>query len=301
MSLPAPTTSHLPATLSVSVAAATAVGGRPTNQDAVVAVDLPPMGGEPAFLMAVADGMGGAAGGDVASSIAVRTLQDAVAGDTGADAALLLKQAFRKANEAIWSEAGGNGMGTTLTAALVRGKYVAIASVGDSRAYLLRGPGVTQVTKDHSLVAEQVAQGAIRPEEARSHPQRNVLTQSLGTKPKLDKDLPPVYELALLPDDRLLLCSDGFYDVLENRDIADLLRGAEPAAAANALVALATERGTTDNVSAVVAAAAPTRVVTAMPVPAEAPHRNLAAVAVAAIVVLVIAALVAAWMLGLLG
>lgn len=301
----------VPATLTVTVGSATDAAGRPTNEDAIVAMALPEgatqnlrAAGEPAFLLAVADGMGGPDGGEIASSLAVRALQEAFAAGGGADPALTLKQAFRKANETIWGQAGERGaepMGTTLTAAVVQGKFVAIASVGDSRAYLLRGAGITQVTKDHSLVAEQIASGAIKPADARKHPQRNVLTQALGIKPKLDKDLPPVYELSLLPEDRLLLCSDGFYDVVEDAELANALRGASSADAAAALVSLAKERGTTDNVSAVVAQAVPTRVQAAIPVAAQGSGSKTGLLVAAIIAVLVIVAIAALFMLGLIG
>lgn len=288
----------LPETLAVAVAAATDVGGRPSNEDAVLALALPAAPGQPpAFLLAVADGMGGHADGEVASALAVDTLRQAFSGEAGTDPALTLKQAFRKANEAVWARgaesADGGRMGTTLTAAVLKGRYATVASVGDSRAYLLRNRGLTQVTKDHTLVAEQVAQGVVKPADARNHPQRNILTHALGTRAKLDTRLPPVYELTLLPGDRLLLCSDGFFDVLEDRDYADALLAAPAADAVRALVALATGRGATDNVSAVVAEAVPTRVPTALPVPAgRAGFPVAAAVAVAAILLLALIAAV---------
>ncbi|MGI9255295.1 MAG: PP2C family protein-serine/threonine phosphatase [Thermomicrobiales bacterium] len=311
VSVPATTTSMIPATLSVAVGSATDVGGRSSNEDAIVAIPLPDgaaqharAAGEPAFLLAVADGMGGPEGGEIASALAVQALRETALASGGADPALMLKQAFRKANEAIWQQGGANGadpMGTTLTAALVQGKFVAIASLGDSRAYLLRGSGITQVTKDHSLVAEQIASGRLRPADARTHPQRNVLTQALGLKPKLDKDFPPVYELSLLPDDRLLLCTDGFYDVVSDADLAAALSGIEAVDAASSLVALAKERGTTDNVSAVVAQAVPTRIPT--PISAPAAHKGgVSGMLIAAIVVVVLVAVIAAlFLLGVVG
>ncbi|MFM9108952.1 MAG: PP2C family protein-serine/threonine phosphatase [Chloroflexota bacterium] len=304
MSVPATTSSMVPATLSVTVAAATDAAGRAENEDAVIAAPLPPAAqgaraaGEPAFLLAVADGMGGPDGGERASALAVEALREAFAGGAAGDPAVTLRQAVRAANDAIWAEGGAHGgepMGTTLTAAVVQGKFVAIASVGDSRAYLLRGPGITLVTKDHSLVAERIAAGALKPDEARLHPQRNVLTHAVGSNPKLDRNLPPVYELSLLPEDRLLLCSDGFYDVVTDAELAATLRGADADGAVAALVALAKDRGTTDNVSAVVAQAVPTRVAAALPAPsAEAgvgPRLLVAAIVVAAVIAIVAALL----------
>ncbi|MBA3416255.1 MAG: serine/threonine-protein phosphatase, partial [Chloroflexia bacterium] len=255
----------------------------------------------PAFLLAVADGMGGHADGEVASRLAIETIRDTVPPGADGDAALLLRQAFRRANEVIVAEAeasGAAGMGTTLTAALLRGKYATVASVGDSRAYLLRGRSLTQVTQDHSLVAEQVAAGELSPEDARSSPQRNILTHALGTQPRLARDLPAVFELTLLPEDRLLLCTDGFHDVLDQADYAEILTAAAPAASAARLIGLAKERGTTDNVSVVVAVAVPTRVPTALPAPVPARGVPVGAIAAAAIVAILVVLLIAALLLG---
>lgn len=282
-----------PDTVAVAVAAVSDTGGRPNNEDVAIALALPEAadGGNPDYLLAVADGMGGHAAGELASRLAIETLEKIVRGG-GDDAADLLKRAFRSANEAIAAAAVGDaaGMGTTLTAALLRGRYATVASVGDSRAYLLRAGGLTQITRDHTLVAEQVARGELPPAAARTSPQRNVLTHVLGGRPRLEKDLPPIYELTLLPEDRLLLCTDGFHDVLEQRDFVDVLRQATPDEAAARLVALAKERATTDNVSAVVAVATPTRVAAA-PLPAAAGRGvpwQLVAIVVAVIVALVV-------------
>lgn len=289
--------------LRLTVGAATDAGGRDGNEDAVFVGALPAAnGGDAGFLLAVADGMGGHARGEVASQLAVDTLRSALADDTGADAALLLKQAFRRANDAIHqdgdADAADQAMGTTLTAALLRGRYATIASIGDSRAYLVRANAVTQVTKDHSLVADQIARGALAAGDARRSPQRNVLTHALGQRPRLDSKLPGVFELTLLPEDRLLLCTDGFYDVVDDADLAQVLLAHPPEAAAKRLVDLAVERGTADNVSAVVAEALPTRVSTVLLDQAASRPRAgaalvplLAAVAVVLFIALVLLAL----------
>jgi serine/threonine protein phosphatase PrpC len=143
-------------------------------------------------------------------------------------------------------------MGTTLVSAVVNGPYVTIANVGDSRAYLIRARQLTQITQDHSLVAEQVNRGEISPDQARRSNQRNVITQALGTTPELDRRMPNIYELSLLPEDRLLLCSDGFFDVLRSDDYVGTLLANNPQDSAVALAELAITRGTTDNVSAVI-------------------------------------------------
>ena len=290
-------------TLRLAVAATTDAAGRAENQDVAVALAIgagsPAAAGED-FLLAVADGMGGHPAGDVASRIALEALTSAFAAMPEGDVGLALKQAYRRANELI-VEAGERepsqaGMGTTLTAALVHGKYATIANVGDSRAYLLRGEGLTQVTRDHTLVADEVVAGRVSADAARRDPRRNILTHALGTKPRLDSSLPGIFELTLLPGDRLLLCSDGLYDVLDEVDIARALRGREADVAADALVALAKERGTHDNATAVVAAAVPTRVqrVALQPRPASRtgglPGTLIAAAVAALLIVLMILA-----------
>jgi protein phosphatase len=286
--------------LRVAVGATTDVGGRDENEDSILVAALPPVGTGPGaaeggYLLAVADGMGGHQRGEVASRLAVETIQQAFADDPGADPHTLLKQAFRKANSAIFqggSAAGeANMMGTTLVVAATHGKYATIASIGDSRAYLVRANQLTQVTQDHSLVAQQMAEGQITKEEARESPHRNILTHALGHRERLHSSMPNVFELTLLPEDRVLLCSDGFFDVVEDEDFVSILIESEPQAAADRLVALAKDRGTTDNVSAVVLQAISTRVVTVPePVPAG-PERSpwlVPAVAALGIVIFVI-------------
>lgn len=219
------------------------------------------------FLLLVADGMGGAPAGDVASQIASTTLRDAFPTLPEGDLGQALKSAYRKANEAVFAAAQANpaqaGMGTTLTTALLHGKYATIANVGDSRAYLLRGGSVTQITRDHTVVADDVASGKLKPAEALRDPRRNQLTHVLGTQQRLDTRLPGIFELTLLPGDRLLLCSDGLYEAVDQVDMQRMLGTQEADAAAVALVDLARQRGATDNATAVVAAAIPTRVAAA--------------------------------------
>lgn len=296
----------LPATLAIEVAGASDIGGRANNEDVALAIEVrsprSPNTGPPTFLLAVADGMGGHAGGEVASRVAIETLKAAMQPLEDGDAARLLKNAFRRANEAILAEAtdtGVTGMGTTLTAALLRGSNATIASVGDSRAYLVRGSGLTQITKDHTLVAEQVAQGTLTAEQARADPQRNILTQALGNQPRLAKDLPTIFEIPLLPEDRLLLCTDGFHDVLEARDYTEILKTGNAASAVQQLIGRAKERSATDNVSAVVAVAVPTRVTASLPPPVAARGMPVGAIAAAAIVVILLLLVVAVVALGL--
>jgi protein phosphatase len=252
--------------LDIRISSATDVGGRNENEDAIVVLGLQPVdlgAGELAdgFLMAVADGMGGHERGEVASRIAIDTIQEVFAADPAGDIVPLVKQAFRRANELIYNawknETPAQLMGTTLVVAATRGKYATIASIGDSRAYLIRAGRLQQITRDHSLVAEQVAQGNMTPEEARESPHRNIITHVLGHKLKLDSKMPNVFEITLLEDDRLLLLTDGFFDVVPDDDLLRLTLDAEPESIATRLTGVAKERGTTDNVSAIVATVVP--------------------------------------------
>jgi protein phosphatase len=301
--LPAPVSEE--AELVVLVGSATDPGGRADNEDAVFVGEFPVAGTgtteERGLLLAVADGMGGHEGGEVASRIAIETLREVLAAGSSSDAetAQLLKQAFRRANERIYAEGQGGigegGMGTTLVAAATRGKYATIANVGDSRAYLIRANRLTQITKDHSLVAQQVAQGSLAPKDARQSPQRNVLTHALGQRDRLDSKLPGIFEITLLPEDRLLLCSDGFYDVASDDDLVNTILGAEPDAAAMQLVTIAKDRGTSDNVTAVVASVRATKVREPVLVGPVGPRPSALAPLLAAIVVLLIIAAFAAY------
>lgn len=254
-----------PIDLQLTVGSQTAAAGRERNEDAVLVTQLPEHepGAGPGFLLAVADGMGGHQRGDVASRIAIELLNDLFARDRPEDIAQALKQAYRRANGAIFEQAAltpdQGPMGTTLVSAVITGKYVTIANVGDSRAYLVRANQLTQITQDHSLVAEQVAQGQLTEEAARRSPQRNIITHSLGTAQTLDRRMPSIYEIVLLPEDRLLLCSDGFFDVLTIDDYLASLASSDAQESASRLVALATERGTSDNVSAVIVAVSPSQ------------------------------------------
>jgi protein phosphatase len=267
--------------LRIDVGSATNVGGRPENEDAVHLSQLPPVGTGPdaaegGFLLAVADGMGGYQRGEVAAAMAIETVRSMFDDDPGADVALLLKQAFRRANDKIYENGLANGpsamMGTTLVVAATRGKYATIASIGDSRAYLVRANRLNQITKDHSLVAEQVALGSMTEAEARESPHRNILTHALGHKAKLDSKMPNIFEITLLPEDHLLLLTDGFFDVVPDDDLLRIVLDNPTDTAAERLVQTAVERGASDNVSAVVAAVQPARV--AEPVLVSADERS---------------------------
>jgi serine/threonine protein phosphatase PrpC len=232
---------------------------RPDNEDRVHA-------DERTGLLIVADGMGGHAGGEVASAIAVDVIRSrtsrALRGSAGspADAGGLearLVAAIRQADRAIRDRAGEEpglaGMGTTVVAAIAHGERVVIAHVGDSPAYLLHDGELTRLTEDHTLVAGLVRAGRLTPRQARTHRFRNVLTRNLGsgTRP-LAVD---VRSIAWVPPDRLLLCSDGLSSAVTDARIrAVMIRaGLDLDAACRRLVAAANEAGGRDNISVIVA------------------------------------------------
>jgi serine/threonine protein phosphatase PrpC len=204
-------------------------------------------------LFIVADGMGGHQAGDVASRSAVEMVSHEYYADPDPDARRSLVRSVRKANELIFQEAQRTptraGMGTTLVAAVVRGRELLLANVGDSRGYIMRQGEVFQTTRDHSFVAEQVRAGLLTPEEARTHPQRNVITRALGSRPDVTVD---TYVGELQPGDALLLCSDGLSEYVRDEDMLAAMSQYPPAQAVSRLIALANQRGGSDNISALV-------------------------------------------------
>jgi len=204
-------------------------------------------------LFAVADGMGGARAGEIAAGLAAAALEEAGAETRGAEGvAALIAEANRRIWERSLTDPETAGMGTTVTAALVdtASGTVAIGHVGDSRAYLLRGGSIEQLTTDHSLVAELVESGILTPEEAERHPQRSAITRALGTEPTVDVD---AFTITAEPEDVFLLCSDGLSIMVADEDVAAVIQAAErdPARAAEGLVAAANARGGEDNVTVV--------------------------------------------------
>ncbi|WP_437818663.1 PP2C family protein-serine/threonine phosphatase [Sorangium sp. So ce1078] len=204
-------------------------------------------------LLAVSDGMGGAAAGEVASALVVEALRRAMASARGNwdDATL---QAVQRANREVWQasqQPGRQGMGATLTAVCVHGTEAHVAEVGDSRAYLIRNGQILQITHDQSFVQALIDAGMIQPEEAEQHPMRSMLLQAMGLDPDVKAS---VARLDLRRDDRLLLCSDGLSNKLSAEDmLAVIERGPSIEAACERLVALANDRGGEDNITAVVA------------------------------------------------
>jgi protein phosphatase len=240
----------------MKAAAMTDVGRvRPANEDSVF---KDPEAG----LLIVADGMGGHAAGEVASGIAAETIAAFLreklpaSGTLVLDAPRLLGEAVRRADTAVRERAAADpalhGMGTTAVVAICRDDEVALAHVGDSRAYMLHEGRLRRVTEDHSLVARMVAAGTITAAEARKHHLRNVITRSLGFEGNAEAE---VQILEWVRGDLLLLCTDGLTGMAEDDEIQTVLagHGVDVEAGARALIELANAHGGADNVSAVVA------------------------------------------------
>lgn len=203
-------------------------------------------------LFAVADGMGGHLGGEIASATTIETITQAVDEEPPHDSARLAA-IVRRANSAVWEKAQGDpqlrGMGTTCTLVLLEGEELHVAHVGDSRAYLLRGGELSQVTEDHTLVNRMVREGRLQPEEADRHPQRSIITRALGVDAEVEVD---ELSLGVEEGDRLLLCSDGLTSMIDFSTLRDALVGeSSPQAAVDRLVELANEAGGEDNITVV--------------------------------------------------
>jgi protein phosphatase len=203
-------------------------------------------------LFAVADGMGGAQAGEVASRLAASALEgedsNGLRGLERIDA--LIQEANRRIYDRASTDPAASGMGTTMTVALVEEMTVAIGHVGDSRAYLVRGEQMEQLTEDHSLVNELLKSGRLSEEEAHVHPQRSVITRAVGTDPDVDID---GFTIEAEEDDVFLLCSDGLTDMVSDEEILELVHTHRDDLdkAVKALVTAANRGGGDDNITAV--------------------------------------------------
>lgn len=206
-------------------------------------------------LFAVADGMGGHEAGERASTIAIKTLDAFLTKDLiNSKKGESLCDVIQKANELIYQESqlknGCSGMGTTITTALFLDNRLYIAHIGDSRAYLIRDNSISLLTKDHSLVGELLRHGELTEKEASNHPHRNILTRALGTEPKVEIDL---NEFEIVSGDRLLLCTDGLYNLVSDQEIISEIatNGNNMKKTVNQLVKKALDRGGMDNITVV--------------------------------------------------
>ena len=203
-------------------------------------------------LFAIADGMGGAQAGELASSLAAGAVRDdeSVSGSGERRVVDLIQEANRRVYQRSSQDAAASGMGTTMTVALVEDSAVVFGHVGDSRAYLIRDGRLEQLTEDHSLVAELVRSGKLSPEEAETHPQRSVITRALGTDPDVDVD---TFSIPTHGGDLFMLCSDGLTSMVEDDTILEATEKHRDdlQAAVKALIRAANKGGGEDNITVV--------------------------------------------------
>lgn len=214
--------------------------------------------GSKAAWAVVCDGMGGSAAGNVASAGAASVFSTAMTENfkpttEPAAAQRLMVRAIDSANAAVFQAAGQQqeleGMGTTVVACAVINGSACIANVGDSRAYLLRGDSVTQLTTDHSVVQSMVEKGQLTADEAKNHPNKNIITRAVGVAPDVTVDL---YSCELQPQDVLLLCTDGLTNCVNPQQLAEFAKTATPQQLPEQLIAAALAAGGPDNITVVV-------------------------------------------------
>lgn len=226
---------------------------RSMNQDFVFYSETP-VGNLPNLLV-VADGMGGHKAGDLASRCCVEHLTERIRESSLTTPVSILGEAIGSANLAVYEKAGESldyeGMGTTLVAASILGKTLYVANIGDSRLYVIGGK-IEQITQDHSWVEEMVKKGELKEEETRFHPNKNIITRAIGTGPEVTADF---FELELKAGSRVLLCSDGLTNMVENEEIFDIVKNMEESleTVGQRLIDRANENGGKDNISAVLA------------------------------------------------
>ena len=224
---------------------------RKLNQDFVYTSERP-VGCLP-NLFIVADGMGGHKAGDYASKMTVETIVEEVEGSKETERTRILEDAIRAANRLVRARARESadleGMGTTVVAATCEGNSLCVANVGDSRLYVANHREIRQITKDHSWVAEMVRRGGMGKEEARNHPDRNIITRAVGADEDVRADF---FTVQLKEGDLILMCTDGLTNMLEDEEIRMILDGArDMVEKAEELVDAANERGGRDNISVI--------------------------------------------------
>lgn len=224
---------------------------RTVNQDFVFTSETP-VGNLP-NLFVVADGMGGHKAGDFASSYAVEVLLSTIREDENSNPVKIIRAAIENANTQLLREASDSetmsGMGTTMVLVTIVGHYAYVANVGDSRLYLVDENKISQITKDHSLVEEMVRMGEISRDDARNHPDKNIITRALGAGRDVDVDF---FDIRLTPGDILLLCSDGLSNMVPDEDIRQVIRTSETLEeTGRRLVSMANDNGGRDNIAVV--------------------------------------------------
>lgn len=237
----------------MKVFSATDIGQkRQMNQDFVFATDQP-VGNLPNLLV-VADGMGGHNAGDFASRYGVSVLTETVRQDKNFNPVKILRKGVETANREVLtqsrSDPGMAGMGTTMVVCTVVGEYAYVANVGDSRLYLIANDQIKQITQDHSLIAEMVRMGELTPEQGANHPDKNIITRAVGTSEQIKVDF---FDMRLEAGNKIVMCSDGLYNMVDNSRICEIVRGNDAETAVRLLIDEANKNGGRDNIGVVVA------------------------------------------------
>lgn len=233
---------------------------RQSNEDSMLSYvpEDPQVVARKGALFIVSDGLGGHTSGEIASAIAAQVIREQYYQDANEDIGASLQNAIKQANRAIVERAAQNeawsGMGTTVVAAVLRDDTVYAANVGDSRVYIVRGETIRQITEDHSWVMQQIRAGQLTPEEARDHPQRNVIYRCLGTDKEVEVDL---FTEQVQEGDLLVLCTDGLTGQISDDELLAMVRQYQPQESVQRLIARANENGGPDNITAIVVQVAP--------------------------------------------
>ena len=224
---------------------------RKLNQDYVFTSEIPV--GHLPNLFLVADGMGGHNAGDYASKYTIETIVEQI-GSSGNDSpVILIEKAIQSANKLIrqksFEDEDLNGMGTTVVAATIDGDRLCVANVGDSRLYVINNREIRQITRDHSLVEEMVRMGGLKREQARSHPDKNIITRAIGAQDEVEIDF---FQMTLSRDDIILMCSDGLTNMIDDEEIRMILQGQRDIVEkAETLVNAANNNGGKDNIAVI--------------------------------------------------
>lgn len=224
---------------------------RKLNQDYVFTCEIPV--GHLQNLFVVADGMGGHNAGDYASKYTIETIVDEIGKSDEESPVFVLEKAIQSANTHIrqksFEDEELNGMGTTVVAATIHDGVMCVANVGDSRLYVINNKDIKQITRDHSLVEEMVRMGGIKREQARSHPDKNIITRAIGAQDDVEIDF---FQVSLKQDDLILMCSDGLTNMIEDEEIRMILQGQRDIVEkAEALVKAANNNGGKDNIAVI--------------------------------------------------
>ena len=224
---------------------------RSNNQDSIFISDTP-VGPLP-NLYIVADGMGGHAAGDFASRYAISVVIDFIRKSTVRNPISLLKRALVYASNELFKEAEKDkdklGMGTTMVAAVLVDRELYVANIGDSRLYII-DDDITQITMDHSLVEELIRSGQLERNKGRNHPEKNIITRAMGSR---DEAMPDFFEITLEPGQKVMMCSDGLSNMVEDDEIRDIIQeSANPDDAVTSLINQANYYGGNDNISVII-------------------------------------------------